>query len=628
MAKYKITACWLLLAIMLLVTGVAFSVGETQARYQDRDTAVTVVKGPDLDVSSNCLVTKQDPPRTVLLGEMDLYGSMAVPFWMLSSEADATQKLNWGVADPDYAEFLNISVFVGYEQLQPKAELELLEDMKLDLMLCIEPTKLAAQVPHEAMKIPVHVTWGDEMWGTFQVILPEVLPAPDPEMMEDFWTEPETEATTEPVTEQTEAPETEETTEPATEPTEAPETTTEPVTESTEAPKTEATTEPVTESTEEVETEATAESTGETPEEQSLELAVEPGEPVTVSELDPEEILPDDQVTEPSTEIPTDATTEPSIEPTTEPTTEPVTEPVTEPKVELVADVIDMTGKEHLIQFKTLQAFHPSQLLPVRIELPEEVTTLRLGVQSVYGEHTYFEPFPDYTMFSLDGGASYYMLYGAYVPEFILENVTEIPMLLDFSYAKMDCSYRDLDEQEKMNLAMEVYVNDELFKTDSSAIVLSQEPSGMPILRPRVQQTEVAESEVITITNDTEDQLLGPILTFDNKLEFAFPVEWEEAELELKYSVELLTMTEEQKLEYVPVTLTKAGLNAIYIADEQMHKLVFRLGDRFVTPGTYRLNMTWMYEDVCYSDTQTTFFIHYSARTVAALSGQEVPNDN
>ena len=73
MAKYKITACWLLLAVLLLVTGVVFSVGETQARYQDRDTAVAVAKSPDLGVSSNCLVTKQDAPRTVLLGDMDLY---------------------------------------------------------------------------------------------------------------------------------------------------------------------------------------------------------------------------------------------------------------------------------------------------------------------------------------------------------------------------------------------------------------------------------------------------------------------------------------------------------------------------------------------------------------------------
>lgn len=557
MAKYRKVACWLLLIVLLVASSLVMSVGVTQARYQNTSTVAAVLTPSGAGVSSNCLVTKQDAPRTVLLGQVDLNGSLNVPFWMLSSEADAKEKLNWGVSNAEYAQYLNISVFVGYEALKANSELELLEDVQMDLMLCLEPTDFARNYPHEALKIPVHVTWGDEMWGTFQVILPEVKDEFAEEIPDLLIPEPTEAPTQAPVAEPTE------------EPTEAP----------TKAP-----------SAEENNTEETVEPTT---------------EPVSVANY---------RVTFLSEIIPV---TEPTEEPTTEPETEPATTQT------------NPAGYESLIQMKALPIFHPSQSLPVRIELPKEITAVRLGVQTTYGEKTYFETFPNYTMFSLDGGASYYMVYGTYVPELLLEHVTELPMLLDFRFAEITCSYVDENEQEKIDLAMEAYVGETLIKTGSTAVIISPEPSGELVLRPRVQQTnDEAQTEEIIIENDTELQLLGPVLTFDNRLDIIFPVEWKAKELKLSYSVDILTMTEENKLQYVPVELTRDGLFVVYISDEQMHKLVFRLGDQFIEPGTYRLNMTWTYEGECFLDTKTTFFIQYSARTNEELSSQEVPNDN
>ena len=39
MAKKRISACWLLLLALLVAAGILLSTGETQARYQDSDTA-------------------------------------------------------------------------------------------------------------------------------------------------------------------------------------------------------------------------------------------------------------------------------------------------------------------------------------------------------------------------------------------------------------------------------------------------------------------------------------------------------------------------------------------------------------------------------------------------------------
>jgi hypothetical protein len=266
-----------------------------------------------------------------------------------------------------------------------------------------------------------------------------------------------------------------------------------------------------------------------------------------------------------------------------------------------------------LINLKTIPSFNPEEKLPVLMTLADHITSVRLGIQQSYGEITSTEKLPDYTMFSVDGGASYYMVYGDYLPEFGLQDVTEIPLLMDFRYAQ-------LNPEEEITLVMEAWKGMEKRKTCTAAAIPNAPKSGLVTVRPGVNTTQ-------TITDEAADaQVTSPVLTLDNALEFPFPIEWEESKL--KYTVEFLTLTEEQVLKYVPVELTREGLYATYYKDETTHKLVLRLGERYIQPGTYRINIIWEYEGVCYSDTQTTFFVNYSAQTNAAQSGQEVPNDN
>ena len=246
--------------------------------------------------------------------------------------------------------------------------------------------------------------------------------------------------------------------------------------------------------------------------------------------------------------------------------------------------------------------------------LADHITSVRLGIQKTYGEITSTEKLPDYTMFSVDGGASYYMVYGDYLPEFGLLDVTEIPLLMDFRYAQ-------LDPEEEITLVMEAWKGTQLRKTCTAAALPNAPKSGEVTVRPGAN----AAQTVTDAAAEEGEQVTSPVLTTDNALEFPFPIEWEESKL--KYTVEFLTMTEEQVLKYVPVELTREGIYATYYKDDTTHKLVLRLGQSYIQPGTYRINMTWEYEGVCYSDTQTTFFVNYSVRT-EAVSSQEVPNDN
>jgi len=696
MAKKRIYACWALLFVLLFLSGIIQAVGVAQARYQNTATASATIRSSEIAISSNCLVTERDVPRRVLLGQLDLDGSVSLPFWILSTGADATGKLNWGVENPDHAEYIDISVFAGFETLEPNAELNLLEDIQMDLLLCLEPTEKAQKTAHDRLQIKIHVTWGDAMWGTFLVELPEVKEQADSDLPDESAAGPSAEATEETTTglfadatpdpttapteeetttapteeETTTAPTEEETTtapieeetttapteeETTTAPTEeetttAPteeETTTAPIEEeTTTAPiEEETTTAPIEEETttapteeetttapteeetttapteEETTTAPTEEETTTAPTEEETttapseeETTTEPSEEATTTESS-EEATTTEPATDPTMEPsedptmegPADSTTGPFVEATPDPTTDSST---TEPSANTTPDDDGTAAVEP--QIRTLSAFYPGEQFPVLVELPKHISAIRLGVLTGKAGASSFEPFPDYTMFSLDGGASYYMLYGGYIPEFGLNQVTTVPFLVDFSYAQVGCGYVDSEGNAKFAIAMETYVDGALVNTYSQMMEIDAEHTNQMTFALRNQQ-------------NANEKLAGPILTFENTLEYAFPLGWRNANLE--YSVEHLTMTEERLLQYVPVTLSKDGLDAVYLNTEEAHKLTLQLGEAFAEPGTYRVSMTWTYDNICFMEKQTTFFVNSSALMDGVMGSQEVPND-
>lgn len=547
-AKNRISLYWLLLLSVLLVGGVVVSTGIAQARYSDTITSVAVLKASAMDISSNCLVSADDAARTVLLGEIDLDKSMMVPFWLLSSGENRNVKLNWGVTDPEHTNYLSIGLMIGNEMLTAGEAMELPEDIRLDLQLYMASTEIARTTEHGKTKINVYVTLDDTMWGTFQVILPAV-GATENEIAEVD-------------SEISETPEAEE--EPVAEPNVTPEPEVELAAELNIEPS--------------ATPEATAEPTAEPTPEVTPEPTVAPtAEPTPTPTIEP-------------TPTPTiEPTPTPTIEPTPIPTIEPTPTPTVEPTAAPEPTENPYEEQEALVDMKAMNAFDPTRQLPVVMTLAEHITSVRFGMVA---ESTTLEALPDYTMFSVDGGESYYMVYGDFVPEFVVHDITTIPILMDFRYTK-------LTQNEELTIGMEAYMGSELRKTCTA---------------------EAAATEELKTEN-----MLGTILNFENTLEFTFPQKWKEATLE--YSVEYLTMTEDQGLKYIPANLSQDGLQATYMNDESNHRLELKLGQKFTRPGTYRITISWSYNGLCYDTTQTTFFVNCQGREEAITNGLEVQND-
>lgn len=494
MAKNRIKLCWLLLLTLLFTANLLLSIGETQARYENSVTAGTLMKSSQYGLTSDCMVKRGDPSLTVLVGELSMEKSTEVSFWLKSHGADAAGKLAWSVSDPELAQYLRLGVKVGPLSVNPEEEIELMKDVPMAFTLVLTPTDIAQSTAHGMLKINVVVTWGDEMWGTFQVILPEVKEEQPPE-----------------------------------------ETTAQ---------------------------EGNGDGTGQTV------------SPVYTNNLP---FLADDA--QEGTETEESDNTE-----------------------------------EKPIRMETLSRFDPSEKLPLKAILTDNVTSIRLGMHVIEEEETRFEPFPDYTMFSLDNGESYYMMYDGYIAEFSLQDMTELPVLLDFRHA-------DLETDAQLVLAMQAYAGDVLAETCEITTTADALASCQTLVHPVDQETQAVNFLAGDVQREAEEPqdygFESRSLSKDNALEFTLPMEWLDAELE--YSVDMLAMTEEQTLEYIPVELSRTGLYGTYMDYDLTHNLVLRIGEKLPQAGTYRLNMKWSYEGICYAQTQTTFFINYSAQTAYTL---------
>lgn len=560
MVNNRIKTYWLLLLVLMYTVSITSSVTQSYAHYDSTVIANTVMESSNHGMTSNCLVKKGEPALTVLVGELPMLKPTTVSFWLKSNGADAVGNLAWAVADPDHIKYLQISMHSGPLAIDPEEDIELLKDVSMEFSLLLKPTELASSTVHEMLKINILVTWGDEMWGTFQVILPEVKQKEEPVDPEDPNTIPEGENTS--------------SSNEITEPT-VPE----------------------------------GENTGENNTGTGL---IQPDMPQEIREaleavLASGEEDDDGETTEPTTEPTTEATPEPTTIPITEPTTEPTMEPTTAPETQNPA-------QKQPIRMETLSRFDSDQKLPVKMMLTPDVTSVRLGLQVTEEGKSWLEPLPDHTRFSLNQGKSYYMMHDGYIAEFSVNSVDSLSLLLDFSRA-------GLKTDKPIVLRMEAYSQGMRVGTSYVSIMPDAKESCMTLSHPLNQQTRA----VVFTEGDTREAAMDAeqfgwpsrTLSRNNALEFTLPMEWLDAEVE--YSVDMLTMTEEQRLEYRPVTLSESGLYGRYMDYDLTHNLVFRVGENLPQAGTYRLNMKWKYEGICFAETQTTFFINYSAHALYPL---------
>ena len=495
MTRNRITLYWLLLSVLLFTGSLLSTVTESQARYVGTAASNTLLEYTSADITSDCLVTGQDAPMTVLVGQIPMDRSTPVTFWVKSSGDAASGKLAWAVKESEYAEYLNLSVMSGMDPVDSSMDIELLKDVEMAFTLNISPSPIARTTPHGPLKIHVLVTWGNDMWGTFQVLLPAVAGDPD-------------------------------------------------------------------------ETTAAAE---------------------TAAEI-----------------VETTAETTESTEATTE-TTAPAEQ-------ETPAD----------IGMATLRSFAQAEPLPLKIALTRDVTKVKLGlwVEETLKEtaedgtvtetvNTVLSPFPDNTRFSLNGGESYYMLTDGCVVELDLASMTELSVLLDFSHAK-------LSQEEKLTLAMEAWAGETLLASrDASTVPDVVDLWQMLTHSQAAETTGEGETEEPTEPSSAATGWESKVLNRNNYLELVLPLHWWEADLE--YTVDILTLTEAGSPEYRPVSLSESGLTAKRTNYGGVHNLEFRIGEKLPQAGTYRVNMTWKYKDICFAKTQTTFFINYSAFTSYTL---------
>jgi len=532
MVNNRIKAFWLLLLMLMYTANLVMSIGQSYAYYENTVTASTLVEAGSVGMTSDCMVKKEEPAITVLAGELPLEEateeSLTVSFWLKSCGSDTTGKLAWSVSDPEHTKYLQITMKSGVYPIDPEMQVDLLKDVPLDISMTLTPTALARTTVHEMLKINVLITWGDEMWGTFQVILPEVKEkeenpdgGEDPELTGD-------EENNVPTNEHTGAEEPED----------------------------------------DIQTTW-----------QEIAMGMLEGRDIQ-NEDSQDNVGPPDSTESTEWEI---------------------------PEVE--------SQEDSPIRLETLSRFDPSQKLPVKITLTEDITSIRLGLLAIEEEETSFEPFPDYTLFSLDPDKGYYMVYeGQIVQLNTSDSTTALSLLLDFSRTEQTTD-------EPLHLAMETYTGEKRVGTYKVEVTPDAQESCLTLAHPLDPQTQ----DVVFTAGDTREAAASAqsfgwtsrTLSKDNALEFTLPMEWLDAEME--YSVEMLTMTEDQSLEYIPVTLSDTGLYGKYTDYDLTHNLVFQVGENLPQAGTYRLNMEWNYEGICFAQTQTTFFINYSAHSAYTL---------
>ena len=261
-------------------------------------------------------------------------------------------------------------------------------------------------------------------------------------------------------------------------------------------------------------------------------------------------------------------TTEPEV---TEPeVTEPeATEPeTTEPEVtEPETTEPEVTVPPAAIVLESAQTYHSACLIPLKVISDGDTKT---SLQLVSGESVL--DFPRGTRFSLDKGASWFMLYQAGALQLNVTAGTPLTVLLDLSHTAL-------------------------------------------VTEPRLT-VAAGTGEAITLTANTAPLYTAntQVLNKNTELVVTLAELWQNCQL--VYSVEVLLATEESKY-YVPVVLSEDGL----MAELSGQQLRIRTGDTLPPAGTYRLNLRWMDQGICVGQTQLSFFINYAAKQNVTQAG-------
>lgn len=223
------------------------------------------------------------------------------------------------------------------------------------------------------------------------------------------------------------------------------------------------------------------------------------------------------------------------------------------------------------VLLESVGAFQTESAFPLSITTEEDMQ-VRLGIAAEEG----VSPFPPGTLFSPDNGENYYMLYQE--GEILLDALADTPMLV-----LLDLSRTTLAQEQTVTISTE----------SGGAVSLTADAAPLYEMSTRIL---TADAPLVV---DVMDTWQGCVLN---------------------YSVDMLTAEQTGKA-YVPVDLSQGSLTVTDSNEETGQCLILSVGDSVPQPGTYRLNLSWSYNGICFEQTQATFFINYEAQTISEQTG-------
>lgn len=242
-------------------------------------------------------------------------------------------------------------------------------------------------------------------------------------------------------------------------------------------------------------------------------------------------------------------------------------------RVELPGSAEQLQPEETIIpaQLETSASFRWEESIPIKLTA-QSFGRIRLGIQRGEG----LAPFPEGTQYSLDQGDSWYRL------------CREDWILADSSAGVSQWLLLDLSHTQQ---------------TEVSGLTLCSQ-GGEPV---RLQAA-----------SDPMYEMSGQVLTASTDLEIALTEAWKDCALE--YSLELLTDTASGKA-YVPVELSPQSLWVTVQQETAGQKLRITTGDQLPTPGTYRLTVSWSWNECSFHQEEIIFFVNYTEQTIAQKTG-------
>lgn len=271
-------------------------------------------------------------------------------------------------------------------------------------------------------------------------------------------------------------------------------------------------------------------------------------------------------------------------------------------------------GETPVIRLDTIGSFDSQGLLPVKLTWLEGVERIRLSMTTMEGTG---EDFPRFTRYSLDGGESYEMLYYGGTISIDASAGAPFLVLLDLSHAQLPVTVETIESTDETVPPMTV-------ARTADVVLTAQAYAGDWLVS---QTTATAKPEL-----DGCYEMASSVLNHQSPLQIRLPEGWKN--LNLEYSVKMLTLPvlSEEELtagavaaaEYVDLAQPDPEVQSLVVthtADDTGHTLTLATGETLPVPGTYRLDLNWMYEGICFEGTQITFFINYSVEQTQTVTG-------